>query len=187
MRNLLGLFLLVLTVSSCQQPLVYDPTDVAKYPAVFMYATGSGELRLLNVEYKGADTVYQVERFGNIGTPTSFYGQADNDWYNTYDISKYVNGDSLPKAVASLRKYNFIDPAYNKLYIKQVVGVNQNRRTSTLQFFSDINKKYQSLVHWNFPLAGERGVKFIDNNSYVVLYTDQSVEVPNVTRPVDVP
>ena len=27
MRNLLGLFLLVLTVSRCQQPLVYDPTN----------------------------------------------------------------------------------------------------------------------------------------------------------------
>jgi len=187
MRNLLVLFLLVLTVSRCQQPLVYDPTDVPKYPAVFMYATGSGELRLLNVEYKETDTTYQVERFGNIGTPTSFYGQADNDWYNTYDISRYVNGDSLPRAVAALRKYNFIDPAYNKLFIKQIVGINQNRRTSTLQFFSDLNKKYQSLVHWNFPIEGERAVKFIDNNSYVVLHFDEYVDIPGVTKPVDVP
>jgi hypothetical protein len=187
MRRVVLAFILIFILSKCEQPLIYNPADVAKYPAVFMYSTGSGELRLLNIEYKDNDTTYQVERFGNIGTPTSFFGEADNDWYNTYDISRFVNGDSIPKAVAALRKYNTIDPAYNKLYIKQVVGINQSRRISTLQFFSDINKRYQSLAHWNYPIPGERGVKFIDNNSYVVLYTDQYEEIPGVTKPIDVP
>lgn len=181
------LIFILFGLTACPEPVLVDPLTLPRYPSVFMYATGEGELRLFNIEYSATDTIYEVERFGNLGTPASFYGEAINDWYNTYDISKYSATDSFPKATAALRKYNTIDPAYNKLYLKQVIGLNQNRRIVALQFFSDLNKRYQAMTHWNYPLYGERSVSFIDQQSYVVLYLDQYEEIPGVDRPADIP
>lgn len=187
MRHLPFLLFILFGFTGCPEPVLVDPISIPRYPTAFMYATGEGELRLFNIQYSANDTIYQVERFGNLGTPTSFYGKAINDWYNTYDISKYSAADSFPKATAALRKFNTIDPAYNKLFIKQVIGLNQNRRIVALQFFSDLNKRYQAMTHWNYPLSGERSVQFIDDKSYVVLYLDQYEQIPGVNRPADIP
>ncbi|TNE73647.1 hypothetical protein EP331_03835 [bacterium] len=171
----------------CPQPVSDFDVTTDYYPPVFMYANGNGELRLLNIEFSDADTTYQVERLATLGTPTSFFGGVDLTWYNSYDISKYDEVDTLVRSIAVLNRVNPVNPTYNYMFQRQFVGINENRKIGFLEYYSELNKRYDYLLQWNYPLSGDRAVKFIDKYSYVLLYSDEWIERPNVEKPIDVP
>lgn len=185
-QNILIVSLLVLGIA-CQQPVSVEVVSSERYPTVFMYANSTGELRLMNIQFSEQDTIYQIERLANQGTSASFYGGVDLSWYNTYDISKFSEDDTLVRAVAVLNRMNTIDPAYNRLFERQFVQINANRRIILLSYFSELNNRYDNLQQWNYPLNGDRAIKFIDNYSFVTLYTDAWEKKPNVEKPIDVP
>lgn len=180
-------FLLIFATLSCDDPILLESEFVEAYPTGFAYASGAGELRLLNIKYTDTDTLYQVERYGNIGAPGSYYGQVDLTWYNSYAINKYDAIDSTVKIAAVLNKQNTVDPAYNKLFKRQFIQINESKRTINLQYFSFLNNRFQNLEQWNYPLNGDRAVSFIDKDSYLVLYSDRWEKKGLEDKSIDIP
>ena len=192
LKRAIYLFTILLVFSRCEDPIPLDPgtdtgTLTSAYPTEFLFANGLGQLRLLNIGIDGVDTVYQIEPFGNIGSTASYYGGADLTWYNAYDISKKTTSDSSIRIISVLNKMNTKDQAYNKWFQRQFVTINANKRTQLLEYESFLNNKYQELEQWNYPLNGDRAVKFINNTSFLVLFADRWEKKGNEEKPFDVP
>jgi hypothetical protein len=140
----------------------------------FLYVTENGEFRSINIEYTRRDTTIGVSKFSTVGPLGGYYGQVANDYIGQFAWTKYEASDSMPKVSAILRNYNNTNPAYNRLYERQYVYVNQNERPYQLEFFSVMDNQLENLTHWNYPIQGAaaRSTDWIDQNSFVMLYTD---------------
>lgn len=179
--------LLFFVLISCSNPAVIDQGTPEYYPPVFLYATGKGELRLLNISYADPDTIYQVERYGNVGSQGSYYGQVDLSWYNAYDINKFNPADTVVKATAVLTKQNTFAHEFNRTFRRQFIQINASKRTQVLQYYSYLNNRLQSLEQWNYPLNGDRAVTFINDDSYLVLFADKWEPVGDESPGIDIP
>lgn len=182
------LFAFLLVLTRCIQPTSLEVESTESYPPAFLFATENGELRLLNMKIVDEDTtIYQIERYGNIGAPGSFYGQVDLSWYNAYAINRFDPADTVVKVAAVLNKMNNVDPAYNRYFKRQFIQINEDKRTLSLQYFSFLNNRFQMLEQWNYPLNGDRAVTFINKDSYLVLFSDRWEKKGLEDKPVDVP
>lgn len=181
---------LFFVLTSCSNPVIVDQESLDTYPTVFLYATGLGELRLLNISYSKVDTVdtiYQVERYGNVGSQASYYGQVDLSWYNAYDINKFNPADTAVKVTAVLNKINTFTHEFNRAFRRQFIQINPSKRTQILQYYSFLNNRLQNLEQWNYPVNGDRAVSFINDDSYLVLFSDRWEQIADESPGIDIP
>lgn len=175
MKNLIpALLLITLFLNGCGNNVGTSTVQRTLEVPEFLYTTSDGEFRSIDVVYTRRDTTYSVARYSTVGPRGGYYGQVANDYIGQYAWTKYEASDSMPKVSAVLRNYNTTNPAYNRLYERQYVYINENERPYQLEFFSVMDNQLEDLIHWNYPIQGlaARSTAWIDQNSFVMLYTD---------------
>lgn len=158
--------------------------DLDPITPAFLYATDSGELRIMHVditEEDGGDTTYTVKRYSNIGLSQRNFGVVTTEYDGAYDWSAFRENED-PKAVAVLRRDNTIDPTHQTEYEKQFAHIDRFRSINQMEFFSELNQRTQELREYNYWSAG-RTVYFIDDRYYLAYWTDTYDPDSGVPRP----
>jgi len=142
----------------------------------FMYASNEGEIRFLNVDIVDSDTTFTVTRFSNIGRNVNQFGRVNTDVDFKLDWSPF---DTLgnPRVAAVLRRDNplhqsNLGPANS--FFHQVVSISDNKRISSLSYFSRATGQQRVINNPNQTSGGfAKAVSYVNQNTFLTYQVDR--------------